>query len=188
MVTALIRIPFAKEYASQFKPKIVYLLYHHNDWHGNSVNHIYNGYYKPYFTLNNKTEELVPKGVPVPKSINHLKYEYPTIYKSKIAIWLTNILYNNHISEINVNPEITFSILLRMRDYIEEDLNAEFKIAVVGNGQTPDLKNFLKSNNFDSIFIDENNSKEFFTSTGHWSILGNKRASEKIVSHLNSMN
>ena len=75
-----------------------------------------------------------------------------------------------------------------MRDYIEESLNAEFKIAVVGNGQTPDLKNFLKSNNFKSIFIDENNSKEFFTSTGHWSVLGNKRASEKIVSHLNSMN
>lgn len=177
-----------KNYAHKFIPDVVYLLYHHNDWYGNSVNQIYNGYHKPYFTLDNKSEGLILSGLPIPKSINHLKYEYPTIYKSKIAIWLTNILYNNSIKEISVNPKITFNILLQMKDYVKNILCADFKIAVVGNGHTPDLKNFLKSNNFNSIYIDENNSEEFFTSTGHWTVLGNQRASEKILSHLISNN
>jgi len=97
-----------KEYYHLIEPDLVYLLYHHNDWHGNSVNHIYNGYYKPYFELDSETQLIRLNGVPVPKSIQHLKYEYPIFYKSKIVIWLTNILYNNNIVEISGNPQITF--------------------------------------------------------------------------------
>ena len=54
-------------------------------------NHIYYGYHKPYFDLDEKTNDLILKGVPVPKSINHLKHEF-IIYKSKIAIWITNFI------------------------------------------------------------------------------------------------
>ena len=61
---------------------------------------------------------------------------------------------------------------------------AKFKIGIVGNGNTPGLTEFLNTNGFDAIVIDQNKSKEFFTSTGHWSKLGNQRASEKILRHL----
>ena len=175
-----------KKYSKSLNPDTVYLLYHHNDWHGNSVNHIYYGYHKPYFNLDEETNNLILKGVPVPKSVNHLKHEFPIIYKSKIAIWLTNIFYSNKISEINCNPQITFNILLRLKQFVEKNLNAEFKIGIVGNGKTPGLNNFLDYNDFDFIHIDKNKSKEYYTSTGHWTISGNKKASEKIVSHLKS--
>ena len=46
------------------------------------------------------------------------------------------------------------------------------------------LTDFLNKNAFDSTVIDQNQSKEFFTLSGHWSKLGNKRASEKILRHL----
>ena len=175
-----------KKYSKSLNPDTVYLLYHHNDWHGNSVNHIYYGYHKPYFNLDEETNNLILKGVPVPKSVNHLKHEFPIIYKSKIAIWLTNIFYSNKISEIKCNPQITFNILLRLKQYVEKNLNAEFKIGIVGNGNTPGLNNFLEYNEFDFIHIDKNKSKEYYTATGHWTISGNKKASEKIVSHLKS--
>ena len=173
-----------QKYAHLFNPSVVYLLYHHNDWHGNSVNEIYNGYYKPYFSVNNDKYTLKLNGVPVPKSIKHLKYDFPIIYKSKIAIWLTQILYSSKISDIKVNPDITFNILLHLRKFVEENLDAKFKIGIVGNGNTPGLTEFLSTNEFDATVIDQNKSKEFFTSTGHWSKLGNKRASEKILRHL----
>ena len=175
-----------KKYYKTLNPDIVYLLYHHNDWHGNSVNHIYYGYHKPYFDLNEETNNIMLRGVPVPKSINHLKYEFPIIYKSKIAIWLTNIFYSSKISEINRSRQITFHILLRFKQFVEQNLNAEFKIGIVGNGNTPGFKNFLEFNDFDFTYIDKNKSKEYYTSTGHWTISGNKNAAVKIVSHLKS--
>ena len=167
-------------------PNIVYLLYHHNDWHGNSVNHIYYSYHKPYFVLDEKTNNITLKGVPVPKSINHLKQEFPYIYKSKIAIWLTNIFYSSKIPESNVNPEITFNILLRLKQFVEQNIKAVFKLGIVGGGSTPNLKSFLKVNNFDFVFIDEIMSEEDYTASGHWTISGNKKASKEIVSHLKS--
>lgn len=173
-----------QKYAHLFSPTVVYLLYHHNDWYGNSVNEIYNGYNKPYFTLDNKNDTLKLHGVPVPKSINHLKYDYPIIYKSKIAIWLTQILYSSKIRDVKLKPNITFDILLELRKFVEEKLNAKFKIGIVGNGNTPGLTEFFNANEFDAVVIDQNKSKEFFTSTGHWTKLGNKRASEKILRHL----
>jgi len=173
-----------QKYAEFFDPQIVYLLYHHNDWHGNSVNEIYNGYYKPYFSISKYTNSLNLNGVPVPKSIQHLKYDFPIIYKSKIAIWLTHLFYSSKINDVKVNPDITFDILLHLRKFVEENLNAKFKIGIVGNGNTPGLIEFLSTNEFDATVIDKNKSKEFFTSTGHWSKLGNQRASEKILRHL----
>lgn len=177
-----------QKYAEFLDPQIVYLLYHHNDWHGNSVNEIYNGYYKPYFSISKNTNTLNLNGVPVSKSIQHLKYDFPIIYKSKIAIWLTQIFYSSKINDIKVNPDITFDILLHLRRFVEENLNAKFKIGIVGNGSTPGLTEFLSTNKFDATVIDQNKSKEFFTSTGHWSKLGNQRASEKILRHLSYKN
>ena len=173
-----------KKYAHLYNPSIVYLLYHHNDWYGNSVNEIYNGYYKPYFSVDNNKGTLQLNGVPVPKSIKHLMYDFPFIYDSKIAIWLTQILYSSKIRDVKLKPNITFDILLELRKFVEENLNAKFKIGIVGNGNTPGLTEFLNTNEFDAIVIDQNKSKEFFTSTGHWSKLGNQRASEKILRHL----
>ena len=162
------------------------MLYHHNDWYGNSVNEIYNGYYKPYFSLHIDSNNLHLNGIPVPKGIPYLKYEFPYIYKSKIAISLTNIFYTSKIKKVNVMPKITFSILLEFRKFVEENLNAKFKIGIVGNGKTPGLTEFLNTNEFDAIVIDQNQSKEFFTATGHWNKLGNQRASKQILGHLTS--
>lgn len=173
-----------KKYSHLYNPSIVYLLYHHNDWYGNSVNEIYNGYYKPYFSVDNNKGTLQLNGVPVPKSIKHLKYDFPFIYDSKIAIWLTQILYSSKIRDVKLKPNITFDILLELRKFVEENLNAKFKIGIVGNGNTPGLTEFFNTNEFDAVVIDQNKSKEFFTSTGHWSKLGNQRASEKILRHL----
>jgi hypothetical protein len=173
-----------QKFADFFDPKIVYLLYHHNDWNGNSVNEIYNGYYKPYFSLVKYTNSLKLNGVPVPKSIKHLKHDFPLIFRSKIAIWLTHIFYSSKINEVKVMPEITFEILLQLRKFVEENLNAKFKIGIVGNGHTPGLNEFLSKNEFDAKFIDQNKSEEFFTSSGHWTKLGNERAAKKILQHL----
>ena len=173
-----------KEYYHIIDPDLVYLLYHHNDWHGNSVNHIYNGYYKPYYVLDSETNSIRLKGIPVPKSIQHLKYEYPLFYKSKIVIWLTNILYNNNIVEISGNPQITFKLLKEIKIFVEQNKSADFKIGIVGNGSTPSLIEFLDNEKFDWISIDQDKDKKFFTSTGHWSKLGNKRAAEKMLDHI----
>ena len=167
------------------KPDIVYLLYHHNDWYGNSVNHLYNGYYKPYFVHDPLVNSIKLMGVPVPKSIQHLKYEYPFIYKSKIAIWLTNILHNRKIAEITVNPKITFELLKELRKFVEQNQKADFKIGVVGNGNTPGLIQFLNEQNFSWISIDNDINNKIFTSSGHWTKSGNERAAKAILSHLN---
>lgn len=173
-----------KEYYHLIEPDLVYLLYHHNDWHGNSVNHIYNGYYKPYFELDSETQLIRLNGVPVPKSIQHLKYEYPIFYKSKIVIWLTNILYNNNMVEISGNPQITFKLLKVIKIFVEQNKSADFKIGIVGNGSTPNLIEFLDNNKFDWISIDQDKDRKFFTSTGHWSKLGNIRAAKKMLDHI----
>jgi len=172
-----------KEYFHLINPDVVYLFYHHNDWGGNSVNHIYNGYYKPYFIYDSGTESIHLKGVPVPKSIQHLKYEYPLLYKSKIVIWLTNIFYNNS-EEISVNPKITFELLKEVKSFVKKNKNTDFKVGIVGNGSTPGLIEFLDNEEFDWISIDKDKDKKFFTSTGHWSKLGNERAAKKMLGHI----
>jgi hypothetical protein len=174
-----------KKYADLVKPDIVYLLYHHNDWHGNSVNHLYNGYYKPYFVHDPLVNTIQLMGVPVPKSIHHLKYEYPFIYKSKIAIWLTNIFYTRKIAEITVNPKITFELLKELRKFVEQHRKADFKIGVVGGGNTPGLIQFLNEQNFSWISIDNDINNKIFTSSGHWTKSGNERAANAILNHLN---
>ena len=173
-----------KEYFHLINPDLVYLLYCHNDWNGNSLNHIYNGYYKPYYILDSETKSIQLKGVPVPKSMLHLKYEYPIIYKSKIAIWLTNILYNEKLVEISENPQITFEILREIKDYAKRNQNTHFKIGIVGHGDTPGLTEFLTNESFDWAIIDKNLNEKFFTTSGHWTKLGNKRAANEIIDHI----
>jgi len=173
-----------QKYFPIIKADLVYLLYCHNDWYGNSVNHVYNGYYKPYFVNDPLNNELKLMGVPVPKSIKHLKFEYPFISKSKTAIWLTNILHNRKVTDLQLDPMITFKLLNEFKRTVEEKLNAKFKIGVVGTGTTPGLIEYLNEQDFSWISIDDNKSKNYFTSSGHWSKKGNHRAAEKIFSHI----
>ena len=173
-----------KEYFHLINPDLVYLLYCHNDWYGNSVNHVYNGYYKPYYILDSETKLIRLKGIPVPKSMLHLKFEYPLLYKSKIAIWVTNLLHNNKIVEITENPQITFEILKELKSFTEQNQNADFKVGIVGVGGTPGLSRFLNNENFDWITIDKYLDEKFFTSSGHWSRLGNKRAAKEMLDHI----
>lgn len=172
-----------KEYFHLINPDLVYLLYHHNDWYGNSVNHIYNGYYKPYFIHDSVKKSIRLKGVPVPKSIQHLKYEYPLLYKSKIVIWLTNIFYNNS-EVISGSPQITFELLKEVKNFVKQNKSTDFKVGIVGNGSTQGLIEFLGNEKFDWISIDKDKNKKFFTSTGHWSKLGNERAAKKMLDHI----
>jgi len=173
-----------KEYFHLIKPDLVYLLYCHNDWYGNSVNQIYNGYYKPYYIEESETDSIKLQGVPVPKSILHLKYEHPILYKSKIVIWLTSILYNENLAEITVNPKITFKLLNEFKNYLKQNQDTQFKIGIVGYGDTPGLTDFLKNENFDWIVIDNNFDAKFFTKSGHWSALGKKNAAKKMSTHI----
>lgn len=177
-----------KEYFHLVDPDLVYLLYNHNDWYGNSVNHLYNGYYKPYFILDSATYSIILKGVPVPKSIQHLKYEYPYLYKSRIAIFVTNMFHNRKIVEVSKSPEITFEILKELRNFVEQNQRVDLKIGIVGNGSTPGLIEFLDREKFDWMDIDKDKSKRFFTTTGHWSKMGNKRAAKNILDHIQSSN
>lgn len=173
-----------KEYFHLINPDLVYLLYCHNDWYGNSVNHVYNGYYKPYYILDSETKLIRLKGIPVPKSMLHLKYEYPLLYKSKIAIWLTNLLHNNKIVEITENPQITFELLKELKSVTEQNQNTNFKVGIVGGGGTPGLTQFLSNEGFDWITIDKYLDEKFFTSSGHWTKLGNERAAKEMLDHI----
>ena len=57
-------------------------------------------------------------------------------------------------------------------------------MGIVGNGSTPSLIEFLDNEKFDWISIDTDKGKKFFTSTGHWSKLGNERAAKKMLDHI----
>ena len=114
----------------------------------------------------------------------HLKYEYPLLYKSKIAIWLTNLLHNNKIVEITENPQITFELLKELKSVTEQNQNANFKVGIVGGGVTPGLTQFLSNESFDWITIDKYLDEKFFTSSGHWTKLGNERAAKEMLDHI----
>ena len=171
-----------KKYFDIIEPTSVYLLYHHNDYAGNSVNEIYNGYFKPYYKEH--SDGLKLEGVPVRKGVRYLGFEYPTLYRSNIVKYITAQLLHQETFSKKFDEEITFELIAQMKKFVERK-KSTFKIGVVGNGETPNLIDFLKKKNLDYLIIDgKDKDKADFTISGHWSIKGNLRAASLIKDHL----
>ena len=171
-----------KRYFDQIDPDIVYLLYNHDDRFGNSTNYIFGGYYKPYFQMEGNHLEL--QGVPVPMGLKYLKYQYPLLFKSKTAVYLTTKLLNSHRPKIIVNRDITFKLLNAMKDYIGKKHNCIFKLGVIGNDSVYGLDEYLDEKNMDWILLDDDLKPNCYVSSGHWTPHGNQIIAERIKKHI----
>ena len=82
-----------KEYYDKVRPDIVFLAFCGNDFGDNSVNAVYQGYFKPYFEVINNRLEL--KGLPVPIAKNYkaltIKEDYPILSKSHFISHIFNV-------------------------------------------------------------------------------------------------
>lgn len=81
-----------KKLLPRYQPEVVFMAVNKNDRTDNMTNYRYGSYYKPYFEL--QQDQLVLKGVPVPKSLRYHAARSPILLSSYLvrAILLS---YNN---------------------------------------------------------------------------------------------
>jgi hypothetical protein len=167
-------------------PDIVYLLIHPNDPYENKRNKVHNGYYKPYYKIDDNGD-LILHGTPVPVALKYMKHKHPFIFQSNIVKYISSRILNLYSPE-KINLDLTEELLLELRHLLESQ-NVELKIGIVGSYRENLIKDILHRNHFDFVVIDNTGrdvSPHLFTKTGHWTIKGNMRAAKVIQRHLES--
>ena len=79
-----------QEHIQHYRPRLVLLVFHpENDFDDNTAPIRYEGYPKPWFTLDADGLEL--RGVPVPESRNHRLVRHPWLANSRLAVTLLDL-------------------------------------------------------------------------------------------------
>ncbi len=171
-----------KEYYDKVRPDIVFLAFCGNDFGDNSVNAVYQGYFKPYFEVINNRLEL--KGLPVPIAKNYkaltIKEDYPILSKSHFISHILNLFwkYQYKLFKIKVKDP-TYEILKEMNKFLSDN-NTRFIVGIIDKDNQ--LEKFLSQNNIE--YIDLNNSFRYDSHGNHWTPDGHKLIAKQILQHL----
>lgn len=162
-----------QKYFSKYKPDIVFLVFCENDWSENSSFSAHQGYYKPYFVL--EEDKLVPKGIPVPKSLNYYRLEMPWLCKSElIQLLIAQYLYWKEPKTVFADP--TFKLLAEIKKYSEAH-GAKFMMSFIFDKRQDEKSNFCRSQGIEHLFLGDN---AMYTTGGwHWTPIGNDSVAAK---------
>lgn len=167
-----------KKWFPIYNPDVVYLVMHSNDSIDNRFNYNYM-YYKPYFEMDN--DELVVKGIPVPKCFRYQQVAHPILFKSKFVQAIA-LLYNRLFKpEQRKVPDLRLELLREMRDYVEGN-GAEFRLVFTYEAKDQKEKNFLETEGIHYQYLP---TRHKFKNYGrHWNAEGHEYVAFKILESL----
>jgi hypothetical protein len=151
------------------------LIFSDNDVEENSSNLVHGGYYKPYFEL--AGNQLVERGVPVPKSIRYYRTEYPLLLKSRFLTLLVAkhiaVAHPRHVSQ--ANP--TLKLIQELQTYVTSK-GAHFMVGFCTEIEGAKKRAFCQATGIDYVFLlDEAHlTWTYLYRTGghHWTPLGHE--------------
>jgi hypothetical protein len=135
-----------------------------NDREDNSTNLRYEGYYKPYFVMNDG--RLQAKGIPVPRSPNYYRLQWPLLFRSHFFSAGLGLYFRTIQPEIH-NPDPTLSLLAAMRDFLQSR-GARFMIGLIDGD--PEIEAFCRAAKIDCLNLE--NSFRDPANGGHWTAPG----------------
>lgn len=166
-----------KKYFSTVDPDIVFLLFCDNDRIENTLNSRII-YYKPYLVIENN--EIVLKGIPVPKSLN---YYYNTIFSRSTFLWFCVNLYDKFfIPKITV-ADISEKIIFEMKKELDS-INIPLVIGLINRDDK--LEKFCVANDIHHVVL--KNEYIYHVQGNHWTPKGHNFAAEKIMDFLVTKN
>lgn len=181
-----------QQYFDYYKPDIVFLIFNRSDYSDNELNDNYNGYFKPYYEVENNILKL--KGVPVPKSAHYYYSRHQKLFTNsyflRAILKVYKILFTPKALTLS-NP--TFNIISDMKTYVEN----KGSIFIVGSYIHENimlqlealdriLLSYLNSNNINHIRL---KTDFVYISHGfHWTPRGHIMITEEIYGYLNKNN
>jgi hypothetical protein len=97
-------------------PDSVVLVFSDNDRADNTLNQVYNGYYKPFFVADG--QNLVLRGVPVPYSRNYYAVRAPALMEIRLVRSLVEFYADWTLPPLRKVPDLTHLIVREMRNYL----------------------------------------------------------------------
>lgn len=168
-----------QKYYNIIKPDIIFLLFCYNDILDNTLNNNYNGYYKPYIIK--QQDELILKGIPVPKSWLYYKNNFFIKYSR----------FNNFILETFIrikNPSLSLQNY-EIIGYIYNEIikfcdlhNCRLIICIAKDDDINSFEKILKNN--DMFFLNLANDNVRSTTDFHWNKKGHEYVANKIYNFL----
>lgn len=161
-----------------YRPDIIFLLFcTDNDDYDNTHNMVYNGYYKPYFTLEQGNLQL--RGTPVPKSENYYLYNHDLLSKSYCFRLIVRAYYSLIAPASIEVKNLTPALILTMNN-LAKSRGAQL---IVGSTDShPGLADILSAINIS--YVDLSNSHRYPGYGAHWTPAGHSLVSEKIFDFL----
>lgn len=166
-----------KDQFDAFSPDVVFLVFcADNDHWNNYSNNVYEGYFKPYFLVENGA--LVLHGVPVPRSVNYWRTSSPWLFRSAVSrIFVTGFLRAVQPRALR-NPDPTNAILAEIRRFVE-GRGARFAVGM--QDDDADVSAFLSRSGIKSVSL---SNPYRFPGKGHWTPAGHAVVAERIVTFL----
>jgi lysophospholipase L1-like esterase len=160
-----------------FSPDLVFIVFcADNDHWNNDSNNVYEGYFKPYFLVENGA--LALRGVPVPRSVNYVRTSLPWLFRSAVSrILTTAVLRAVQPRAIRV-PDPTNTILAEIRQFVERR-GARFAVGM--QDDDAGVSEFLSRSGIPWVSLSNPNR---FPGKGHWTPAGHVVVAERIVAFL----
>jgi hypothetical protein len=168
-----------RKYIDEFKPDTVFLIFSNNDRANNSTNYYHHDYYKPYFIIEN--DQLVLKGVPVPKNVRY--YIKRTKIKSYVLYAIIRLYYAiTNPKYYYVKEDPTEKIILEIKKETDKR-NINFVIGFAH--RDAQLEQFLSKQSINYIILE--NPYVYVGYGKHWTNDGHDYAARKIYDFLSKM-
>jgi len=162
-----------------YQPNVVFLVFcTDNDESDNSSNVVYDGYFKPFFTVGRGGLEL--NGVPVPKSKNFFFARHPVLAELYWTRLLGKIYFRITVPAYRYMDNPTNAILSSMAEFIQ---HRGGKFAIGLQGRKAELESFLEASKI--AYVDLSNPYRYPAALGgHWTPEGHQVVSERIYEFL----
>ncbi len=131
-----------QKWFDHYQPDIVVLVFCNNDLNDNAAHVTPGGYYKPYFEV--VEGRLMPRGIPVSKSMQYYGLEHPWLFKSRLVQLLMTrcVDWKSRKPRSTVNP--TGNLLAAMKAYVEAK-GAKFIVGYVSDDGMDEKSSFCAS-------------------------------------------
>ena len=162
-----------------YEPDLVFLMISFTDLEIDNIsNKVYQGYYKPYFTL--EKGEPVLKGLPVPKSINYYYAKHQKLFSySYLLRGLLKVCFSRVNPDKITVPDPTVEILNKINLFLQSK-GVQF---IVGfETEYPSISDFCRLNNIP--YVNVVNNLRYATHGFHWTPEGHSYVADKIYDFL----
>lgn len=160
-----------------YRPDVLFLIYHpYTDEVETRWNYVYDWYYKPYFVR--AGEDIVPQGIPVPRSASYFFMSHPFLAKSGFFRACVKGYVETMHPRVNV-PDLAGNLLDAMRRLCE-DRRVFFAVGLVDD--CPWLEKFGRENGIRTVNL--KNPQVYPAMGGHWTPKGHEQVSQVLYAFL----